>query len=343
MVGDLQRTAFPGGQDNEITVVAPKAGSVQSQQPRVSAYAAKLSALPGVTRVQAVTGTYANGRQVAEPDASSRRFATADATWLDVLPSVYSYSDAGTKLAREVRSTPAPFGVLVGGQSASLVDTEHSIAKLIPWAALMIAVTTIILLFLFTGSLVLPLKAIVLNLLSLTATFGAMVYVFQQGHLRWLVGDFTATGTLDTTTPILMFCVAFGLSMDYEVFLLSRIREQYVLTGDTRMSVAVGLERTGRLITAAAALLAMVFLAFSTSSVTFIKLFGIGMAIAVMVDATLVRGALVPSFMRIAGRLNWWAPKPLRKLHDRIGINEDVTILEPPSAVAPVEEPAGAR
>ena len=207
----------------------------------------------------------------------------------------------------------------------------------------MIAVTTIILLFLFTGSVVLPLKAIVLNLLSLTATFGAMVYVFQQGHLQWLVGDFTATGTLDTTTPILMFCVAFGLSMDYEVFLLSRIREQYVLTGDTRMSVAVGLERTGRLITAAAALLAMVFLAFSTSSVTFIKLFGVGMAIAVMVDATLVRGALVPAFMRIAGRVNWWAPKPLRRLHERIGVTEDVTILEPPSARDAIEEPAGAR
>ena len=333
----MQRSAFPGAQDNEITVVAPKAGDVQGLRPQISAYAARLSALPGVTRVQAVTGTYADGKMVARPDATSRRFATSAATWLDVLPSVYSYSDAGTRLARAVRGTPAPFAVLVGGSSASLIDTEHSIASLVPWAALLIAVTTIILLFLFTGSVVLPLKAIVLNLLSLTATFGAMAYVFQEGHLRWLVGDFTPTGTLDTTTPILMFCVAFGLSMDYEVFLLSRIREQYVLTGDTRMSVAVGLERTGRLITAAAALLAMVFLAFSTSSVTFIKLFGVGMAIA------LVRGALVPAFMRIAGRVNWWAPQPLRRLHDRVGVSEDVEILEPASFVETIEEPAGAR
>jgi RND superfamily putative drug exporter len=342
MVGDIQRTAFPGGQDNEITVVAPHAGNVQSQATEISAYAAKLSALSGVTRVQALTGTYAHGQLVAKPDALSRRFATNDATWIDILPSVYSYSDAGTKLARDVRATPAPFDVLVGGQSASLIDTEHSIAKLVPWAALLIAVTTLVLLFLFTGSVVLPVKAIVLNLLSLSATFGAMVYVFQQGHLRWLVGDFTATGTLDTTTPILMFCVAFGLSMDYEVFLLSRIREQYVLTGDTRMAVATGLERTGRLITAAAALLAMVFLAFGTSSVTFIKLFGIGMAIAVMVDATLVRGALVPAFMRIAGRVNWWAPPFLRRVHDRFGVNEDVSILSP-ADLGQLERAAGTR
>jgi RND superfamily putative drug exporter len=338
-LGDIQRTAFPGGQDNEITVVAPSAGDVAALRPQISAYASRLSSLPNVTRVQAVTGTYVHGQLAAKPDASARRFATANATWLDVVPSVYSYSGAGATLARQVRATPAPFKVQVGGQAAELIDTEHSIAKRVPLAALLIAVTTIVLLFLFTGSVVLPLKAIVLNLLSLSATFGAMVYVFQEGHLRWLVGDFTATGTLDTTTPILMFCVAFGLSMDYEVFLLSRIREQYVLTGDTRMSVATGLERTGRLITAAAALLAMVFLAFGTSSVTFIKLFGIGMAIAVMVDATLVRGALVPAFMRIAGNVNWWAPRPLRRLHDRFGVSEDVSVLAPPST--PAAEPAG--
>jgi RND superfamily putative drug exporter len=246
-----------------------------------------------------------------------------------VEPTVYSYSDAGIDLAKAVRAAPAPFDVLVGGSAASLVDSEESIANQVPLAGALIAIATLVLLFLFTGSVVLPIKALVLNLFSLTATFGAMVYIFQDGHLRWLVGDFSVTGTLDTTTPILMFCVAFGLSMDYEVFLLSRIREQHAITGDTTLAVATGLERTGRLITAAAALLAMVFLAFSTSSVTFIKLFGIGLALAVIMDATLVRGVLVPAFMRIAGQLNWWAPRWLRRVHDRVGVTEDVSVLRP--------------
>jgi RND superfamily putative drug exporter len=328
-VGDALRANFPGGDAGQVSVVAPKAGNVQALLPQISSYAGQLSRLDGVTRVEAVTGSYVDGRQVARPDGRSARFIAPGATWLDVQPSVYPYSDAGTALARNVRSTSAPFEVVVGGSSAELIDTEHSIAGRVPLAGLLIALTTLVLLFLFTGSVVLPIKALILNLLSLTATFGAMVFVFQEGHLRWLVGDFTATGTLDTTTPILMFCVAFGLSMDYEVFLLSRIKEQHALTGDTTLAVATGLERTGRLITAAALLLAMVFAAFSTSAVTFIKLFGIGLALAVIVDATLVRGALVPAFMRIAGSANWWAPRPLRRFHDRYGVSDDVTILVP--------------
>jgi RND superfamily putative drug exporter len=174
-----------------------------------------------------------------------------------------------------------------------------------------------------TGSVLVPLKAIVLNLLSLTATFGAMVWIFQDGNLSSLL-DFTATGTLDTSMPILMFCIAFGLSMDYEVFLLSRIKEEYDRHGDNTASVAMGLERTGRIVTAAAALLSVVFIAFATSGITFIKMFGVGMALAVIMDATLIRAALVPAFMRLAGSANWWAPGPLRRLHDRIGLRETV-------------------
>src|SRR5207248_4899206 len=177
-------------------------------------------------------------------------------------------------------------------------------------------------LFLFTGSLVIPLKALLLNLISLSATFGAMVWVFQEGHLAWLVGHPIITGALDTTMPILMFCVAFGLSMDYEVFLLSRIKETYDAGADNTTAVAVGLERTGRLITAAAALIAVVWIAFMSSSVTFIKMLGLGMALAVIADATLIRGVLVPAFMRLAGDWNWWAPRPLRRLHDRVGLRE---------------------
>ena len=162
-----------------------------------------------------------------------------------------------------------------------------------------------------------------LNVLSLSATFGAMVWVFQDGHLSSVI-DFTTTGSIAATTPILMFCVAFGLSMDYEVFLLSRIKEEHDRTGDNVSSVALGLERTGRIVTAAALLISVVFIAFATSQVSFIKLFGVGLTLAVLLDAFIIRGTLVPAFMRLAGEANWWAPPFLRRLHDRFGISEHV-------------------
>jgi RND superfamily putative drug exporter len=157
------------------------------------------------------------------------------------------------------------------------------------------------------------------------------VWIFQEGHGAGLL-DFTPTGALDTSTPILMFCIAFGLSMDYEVFLLSRIKEEHDRTGDNAHSVAVGLERTGRLVTAASALLAITFIAFATSGISFIKLFGVGLAVAVVMDATIIRGLMVPAFMRLAGELNWWAPEPLRRLHRRIGLSES----EPPPTEPPM-------
>jgi RND superfamily putative drug exporter len=242
-----------------------------------------------------------------------------------------------------VRSLDGPFDdVLVAGQAASLVDTKQALADDLPLAIGIIAAATLVLLFLFTGSVVLPVKAVVLNLLSLSATFGAMVWIFQEGNLTWLIGDPITTGTLDTTMPILMFCVLFGLSMDYEVFLLSRIREEWLRTGDNQRAVALGLERTGRLITAAAGLLALVFLGFVSSDISFIKLLGLGTALAVVVDATLVRGVLVPAFMRVAGPFNWWAPAPLRRLHERVGLAEahlddtGVVTADPPRVPAGV-------
>jgi RND superfamily putative drug exporter len=244
---------------------------------------------------------------------------------------------------KTIRHLPAPFSTLVGGQSAQLVDSKAAIAAKVPVAAGLIALVTFTVLFLMTGSVVVPAKAIVLNLLSLSATFGAMVWIFQRGHLASVL-HFTPTGTIDITTPILMFCIAFGLSMDYEVFLLSRIKEVHDATGDNVQSVAVGLERTGRLVTAAAAILCVVFLAFATSEVAFIKLFGIGLAMAVLVDATLVRAILVPAFMRLAGNANWWAPAPLRRLYHRIGLSEaegeKVPALAPASAEVGWEEVA---
>jgi RND superfamily putative drug exporter len=271
--------------------------------------------------VDASTGSYQDGRRVFSPTEASARFSGEDGTWLALVPAVEPISEEGERLVADVRSTTAPFETLVAGPSAELVDTKAGITSRLSLAAAIIAVVTFVLLFLMTGSVLVPLKAIVLNLLSLTATFGAMVWIFQDGNLSGLLG-FTATGTLDTSMPILMFCIAFGLSMDYEVFLLSRIKEEYDRSGDNTASVAMGLERTGRIVTAAAALLSVVFIAFATSGITFIKMFGVGMALAVIVDATLIRAALVPAFMRLAGNANWWAPRPLRRLHDRIGLRE---------------------
>src|SRR5439155_11209853 len=219
--------------------------------------------------------------------------------------SVDPFSKDAEQVVHAIRDSRAPFPVLIGGSSAQLVDTKASLFARLPIAIGIIAIATFVLLFLMFGSLLVPVKALVLNFLSLTATFGAMVWIFQDGHLSRAL-NFTATGSLDIASPILMFCIAFGLSMDYEVFLLSRIKEEYDATGDNEHSVALGLERTGRIVTAAAVLISVVFLAMGTSSVRFIKLFGIGMTLAVLMDAFVIRGTLVPAFMRLAGRANWW-------------------------------------
>ncbi|MEU6756620.1 MMPL family transporter [Streptomyces sp. NPDC046685] len=315
------REEFDNREGSPLNVVLPDIDPVADAY-KVTDYAKQLSTVPGITRVDALTGSYSEGAEVAPPGPASERFKAGEGTWLSVVSDTEPYSKRGMDLVDTLRAQPAPDDVLVGGQAALLVDSKATIGNKLPWTLGIIALSTIVLLFLFTGSLLIPLKAIVLNLLSLTATFGAMVYIFQDGNLRWLVGDFTPTGMLDIDTPILMFCVAFGLSMDYEVFLLSRIKEEYHRTGDNVSAVAWGLQRTGRLVTAAAALIATVLLSFATSSVTPLKLLGVGLALAVIVDATLVRGILVPAFMRLAGRANWWAPKPLARLHKRIGLHD---------------------
>ena len=238
------------------------------------------------------------------------QFEAEGATWFSVVPGVEPVSDEGEALVEDIRGLDSSFDeVLVGGMGAQQVDVKAAIFALVPWAALWIAVATFVLLFAMFGSILVPVKALVLNTLSLTATFGAMVWVFQQGNGAGLL-DFTATGLTDTTTPILMFCIAFGLSMDYEVFLLSRIKEEYDRTGDNEASVAAGLEHTGRIVTAAALLLSVTFLAFATSGITFIKLFGLGLAMAVIMDATIVRATLVPAFMKLAGDAQLVGPGP---------------------------------
>ncbi|MDQ6616773.1 MAG: MMPL family transporter [Actinomycetota bacterium] len=330
-VQDTIRTQFGSREASAVSIVAPNAPNpggpgAPGAAAAIGSYAARVSALPGVGRVDAATGSYIGGQLVAPPNPSTARFTAPGpgqnpGTWLSAVPTVEPQSPQGESLVKAIRATPAPFPTLVGGQSAQLVDSKASLWAKLPLAGGIIALVTFSVLFLMTGSVVVPVKALALNLLSLTATFGAMVWIFQQGHLARLL-HFTPTGTIDTTTPILMFCIAFGLSMDYEVFLLSRIKEEHDRTGDNVSSVALGLERTGRLVTAAALLLAVVFTAFATSEVTFIKLFGVGLTMAVLVDATLVRGVLVPAFMRLAGNANWWAPRPLARLYDRIGLSE---------------------
>jgi len=317
---------FPVNATTPIEAVIKFGGPVSAPAERaaLAAYTARLGHLPGIIAAQ-VTGVSGD---VAKVDL---RF-TADAE-----------SSAARALVTQVRAVPAPPAahVYVGGATAQLVDELGSLGATLPWMALMVAVTTFLLLFLAFGSVVLPVKAIVMNALSLTATFGAIVWIFQEGHLSGLL-HFTPTGTIDPTMPILMLAIIFGLSMDYEVFLLSRIRERYDVTGDNTTAVAGGLQRTGGIITSLALLLVIVVGAFSASGITFIKLMGVGMIIALVVDATIIRVLLVPATMRVLGPVNWWAPRPLRRFYARYGIREDSGQPgQPPEAVTrKVAQPA---
>lgn len=217
------------------------------------------------------------------------------------------------KLIHDLRDVKAPAGTLIGGVAADYTDSQDGISRTLPWAFGWIAISVLLLVFIFTGSIILPIKAVVLNVLSLAATMGVLTWVFIDGNLQWLVGSFTVTGSLDTSIVILIAVVVFGLSMDYELFLLSRIREEHLEGRSNVESVALGLQRSARIITAAAVLLAVVFAAFVTSGVTSIKTMGFGVALAVLLDATLIRALLVPALMRLMGERNWWAPKSLQR------------------------------
>ena len=232
---------------------------------------------------------------------------------VQVIPGTSSRSQDAERLIKELRALEKPDGLLIGGAAADFTDSQGGIARTLPWALGWIGVTVFILIFIFTGSIILPIKAVILNGLSLVATLGVITWIFIEGNLKWLVGDFTVTGTLDTGSVILVAVVVFGLSMDYELFLLSRIREEHLLGKSNVEAVATGLQRSARIITAAALLLAVVFAAFISSGVTSIKMLGFGVAFAVLLDATLIRALLVPALMRLFGERNWWAPKSLRR------------------------------
>ena len=298
---------FPGNVTAPIEALAqfgsPIAGSPAAQH-AVAAYVGRLDKVTGVTGAE-LTGV------------------RGDIARIDLRYGSAPLSAAARQIVQQVRDVAPPAGarVYVGGQTAQLVDELASLSATLPWMALVMAAATFVLLFLAFGSVVLPVKAVVMNLLSLSATFGVVVWIFQQGHLSGLL-QFTPTGTIDPTVPILMLAIIFGLSTDYEVFLLSRIRERYDLTGDNTEAVATGLQRTGGIITSAALLLMIVVGAFSASGITFIKLLGVGMIVALAIDASIVRVLLVPATMRLLGGANWWAPRPLRGLYARYGIRE---------------------
>lgn len=301
--GDQVRGAFDMKGSGALSVVM----TGTAPRPAREEYARRLSALPQVARVVGPVGD--------------------DPAQLSVVPLADPGSRAAQQLVREIRRTPAPAGtgVLVGGPSAVLVDAKDTVGDRIPLALALIALTTFALLLGFTRSVLLPLKAIALNVLSLTAVLGAMVWIFQTGHLSHLLG-FTP-GPLSTTMPVLLFCIVFGLSVDYEVFVLARIKEAHDAGQDTAASIVSGVARTGGIVTTAGALLAFTLLSFGTSRVSLLQFFGIGAGLGVLLDATLVRGVLVPALMRLAGGLNWWAPRPLRR-------REPVPAPRPPPATA---------
>ncbi|CAN1515748.1 COG2409 Predicted drug exporters of the RND superfamily [Mycobacteriaceae bacterium] len=332
-VGDQLRNDFASNFNTAMSVVIPDATGATTAE--LDRYAADLSLVPDVSLVSAPGGTFIGGSNVGPPSAPT---SVADGSaFLSVRSTAALFSPESKIQLDRLHAVPEPAGrdVLFAGGAQVNRDSVAAITSRLPIVLSLIGLITMLLLFLLTGSVILPLKALVLNLLSLSAAFGALVWIFQEGHLNAL--GTTPTGTIEANMPVLLFCVAFGLSMDYEVFLLARIREYWLQSPGTRAdsdeAVALGLARTGRVVTAAALIMSIAFAALITAQVSFMRIFGLGLTLAVLVDATLVRMALLPSFMRLMGRSNWWAPGPLARLHERIGISE-----EPPKP-----RPAGGR
>jgi RND superfamily putative drug exporter len=315
-VNDALVDRFPGNAGSPVEIVAE--GQVGTAA--LTSYAGGLSELPGVVAVSASSGTYAHGTQVGPANPALGR---PDGQRLTVVTSLVPKSSQALDLVRHVRATPGPdkATVLVAGNDAQYMDSLHSVGSRLPWAIGLVVLTTFVVLFLFTGSVVQPIRALILGALSLTATLGVLTWMFQGGHLGGLL-DFTAR-PMDLPMTVLMFCITFGLSMDYEVFVVSRIKELHDAGEPSEVAVPDGLSRTGRLVTTAAALLAVSFFAFATGTVSFLQMFGIGCGLAILIDATLVRGILVPAAMRVLGRYAWWSPAPLRRLHGRIGLAEE--------------------
>ena len=315
---------FPNNPTAPIESVVRFDGPIAGSAPRTGAltsYASRLNEVSGVVDAR-VTGVH------------------GDVARVDLGYAPGPNSPQAESIVARVRAVASPVGsvVAVGGQTALLADTLASLSHTLPWMLIVVVLATFVMLFLAFGSVVLPLKAIVMNIFSLSVMYGVLVWVFQEGHLSGFL-HFTPNGTINPTTPILLFALMFGLSMDYEVFLLSRIREHYLSTGNTTEAIATGLQKTGGIITSAALLLIVVIGPFTLSSVTFTKMIGVGMIVALIVDATVIRMLLVPATMKLLGDFAWWAPAPLRRLYDRIGLNEGDEVLPAEIPALPMPEP----
>ena len=303
VVADALNSEFPSHTTSPLRVVVDAPTRSASVAAELGAYGASLS---GLREVSAVVPAQPRGDHLWE---------------IDIIPASDPLTPASQSLVKAVRAASSPYPTQVGGQQAEFVDLQASLASHLPAAVLVVSMTTLLVIFAMTGSVLIPVKTLLMNVLSLSAAFGILVLVFQDGRLQGLLG-YSSQGALDTSQPVLLFAVAFGLSTDYGVFLLSRIKEGHDAGLNTRESVARGMERTGRIVTAAAVLFCVAIGAFATSQVVFIKELGVGTAVAVLIDATIVRALLVPSLMAMLGEWNWWAPAPLRRLHARFGFKE---------------------
>lgn len=329
--GDILRDDFAGDGSNPIDVVTTETVADED----LTAYAAAASQLPDVVRVDTRLGSFADGATTDQGPVPAPQAPDVTAERISVVTDLDTRSDGARDLVDEVRDLPGPAGAetLVGGGTAELHDNLASIGSRLPVAVVWMVVTTLVILFLFTGSVVQPIRALVLNALGLSATLGAMVWVFQEGHLSEVLG-FTPL-PMDTSMMVLLFCVAFGLSMDYEVFVMGRIKEMRDAGLGNEEAVVHGLAHTGRIVSTAAALIAISFFAFVVSDVSFIQFFGLGTGLAILIDATIVRGILLPAGIRLLGDAAWWAPRPLAALHRRFGLSESVP--EPVREPVPVE------
>ena len=299
VVDEALRSEFPPGPTTPVLVVA---GVGERGFEAAKDYHQRLASLDGVASVSAAE--------------------QAGGYWIyDVVPDDQALSEPAKDVVRDVRAMDVPFPVQVGGETAGFLDQQTSLGDSLPLALAILTTTTLLILFAMTGSVVLPVKALLMNLLTVCAAFGLLVLIFQDGRLEGLLA-YDSQGALEATQPVLLFCVAFGLSTDYGVFLLTRIKEARDGGAGERESVAIGLERTGRIVTYAALLFCIAIGAFASSQVVFIKEVGVGTALAVLIDAFLVRALLVPSLMALLGRWNWWAPRPLARLHSRLGLQE---------------------
>lgn len=352
-VFDILNSEFTAHETTPHTVIVENGGPALSPEVvgELFDYHAELAKIPGISRIDSIFSV-APGlpkeqyqallsvpRERMDPALAQglELFAKDDYARFSLVSQFELDAHEAQKQVEEIRDAGAPRGadVFVGGDAAELHDTKSSILKRLPYTLGFIGIATFVVLFLVFGSVTLPFKAMLMNLMSLTASFGAIVFIFQEGRFEGLL-QYESLGTIDVTLPLVMFGIVFGLSMDYEVLMLSRVREEYDRTGDNTLAVARGLEKTGRLITSAAAILIVVIVAFATSSLVLMKSLGVGMALAIFIDATIVRALLVPATMRLMGHWNWWAPGPLFRLWKRIGLGDLEGHAAPPPAPAPL-------